>query len=68
MDNFDLKKYLAEGRLKETFVKLSDEQKSKVIDAAKRGEAPEDVIDSDFDGDDKYLQSVLRLMDKIKNR
>ena len=66
MDNFDLKKYLAEGRLKETFVKLSDEQKAKVIAAAKRGEAPEDVIDSDFDGDDKYLQSVKALMDKSK--
>jgi len=66
MDNFDLKKYLAEGRLlKETFVKLSDEQKKKVKDAAKRGEAPEDVIDSDFGGDDKYLQSVKALMDKL---
>ena len=64
MDNFDLKKYLAEGRLlKETFVKLSDEQKKKVEDAAKRGEAHEDVIDSDFGGDDKYLQSVKALMD-----
>ena len=63
MDNFDLKKYLAEGKLlKETFVKLSDEQKKKVKDAAKRGEAPEDVIDSDFGGDDKYLQSVMDLM------
>ena len=31
MDNFDLTKYLAEGRLKETFVKLFDEQKAKVI-------------------------------------
>ncbi len=66
MDNFDLTKYLAEGKLKETFVKLSDEQKAKVIAAAKRGEAPEDVIDSDFDGDDKYLQSVKALMDKSK--
>ena len=66
MDNFDLKKYLAEGKLKETFVKLSDEQKAKVIAAAKRGEAPEDVIDSDFGGDDKYLQSVKALMDKSK--
>ena len=66
MDNFDLKKYLAEGRLlKETFVKLSDEQKKKVEDAAKRGEAHEDVIDSDFGGDDKYLQSVKALMDKL---
>ena len=66
MNNFDLIKYLAEGKLKETFVKLSDEQKAKVIAAAKRGEAPEDVIDSDFDGDDKYLQSVKALMDKSK--
>jgi len=66
MDNFDLTKYLAEGKLKETFVKLSDEQKAKVIAAAKRGEAPEDVIDSDFNGDDKYLQSVKALMDKSK--
>ena len=66
MDNFDLRKYLAEGKLlKETFVKLSDEQKKKVKDAAKRGEAPEDVIDSDFGGDDKYLQSVEALMDKL---
>ena len=66
MKDFDLRKYLAEGRLlKETFVKLSDEQKKKVKDAAKRGEAPEDVIDSDFGGDDKYLQSVKALMDKL---
>jgi hypothetical protein len=66
MENFDLKKYLAEGRLKETFVKLSDEQKAKVMTAAKRGEAPEDVVDSDFDGDDRYLQSVKALMDRTK--
>jgi hypothetical protein len=66
MEDFDLRKYLAEGRLlKETFVKLSDEQRKKVKDAAKRGEAPEDVIDSDFGGDDKYLQSVKALMDKL---
>jgi hypothetical protein len=66
MKDFDLRKYLAEGRLlKETFVKLSDEQRKKVKDAAKRGEAPEDVIDSDFGGDDKYLQSVKALMDKL---
>ena len=66
MKDFDLRKYLAEGRLlKETFVKLSDEQRKKVKDAAKRGEAPEDVIDSDFGGDDKYLQSIKALMDKL---
>jgi len=64
MEDFDLRKYLAEGRLlKETFVEFSDEQINKVLDAAKRGEAPEDVIDSDFGGDDKYLQSVKALMD-----
>ena len=64
MKDFDLRKYLAEGKLlKETFVEFSDEQIKKVLDAAKRGEAPEDVIDSDFGGDDKYLQSVEALMD-----
>ena len=66
MKDFDLRKYLAENKLlKETFVELSDEQINKVLDAAKRGEAPEDVIDSDFGGDDKYLQSIKALMDKL---
>jgi len=49
----------------EGFTKLSDEQKAKVKDGAKKGLSPEDVIDQYFDYDDKYLQSVKALMDKI---
>ena len=55
-----LKKSVNEG-----FTKLSDEQKAKVKDGAKKGLSPEDVIDQYFDYDDKYLQSVKALMDKI---
>ena len=64
-----IKDYTKKGYIKEPvnegFTKLSDEQKTKVKDGVKKGLSPEDVIDQYFDYDDKYLQSVKALMDKI---